>query len=88
MEKVIVYSLPNCSQCEATKTRLKEKNVDFESVDLLSDKSLLTKFKSMGYKTAPIVVHGEDIWNGYQPEKIDSLVSSDNDSSVDEVWDF
>lgn len=84
MEKVVVYSLPNCSQCEATKKRLADKNVDFDSVSLLDHKEQLVRFKSMGHRTAPIVVAGDSVWSGYQPEKIDSLVNTESN----DVWDF
>lgn len=75
MKKVVVYSKPSCPQCDATKRRLKKHGIEFETVDLTQDAESLAKVKSMGHSSAPVVIvnDGEQHWNGYDMEKIDSL---------------
>lgn len=68
---VKVYTQPNCSQCEATKRKLTEKGVEFEVRDITDEDR--EKFSQMGFRSAPIVDTGEDIWAGFRPDKLMTL---------------
>lgn len=72
---VTLYSKPNCVQCAATKFRFQQKHIDFEQVDITKDYGAFEKVKSLGFTQAPVVVSDNDSWSGFQPEKIDSLLS-------------
>ena len=48
---VTVYTLPNCSQCEATKRLLDKKGVSYTVADLDGDK--LVEFKARGHQRRP-----------------------------------
>jgi glutaredoxin-like protein NrdH len=86
--KTTVYSLPDCVQCTATKLYLKKRGVEYDEVNLTQDNDaweLATK--TLGYKSAPVVVvrDGDDNivghWNGFSPEKIEKLLSKNSDES-------
>lgn len=71
--EVVVYSKPNCMQCEQTKKWLEKKGIEFSVVDMSVDADALEKMKQLGYRQAPVVVAGEDHWAGFNPAKINAL---------------
>lgn len=71
--EVVVYSKPNCMQCEQTKKWLEKKGIEFSVVDMSVDAEALEKMKQLGYRQAPVVVAGEDHWAGFNPAKINAL---------------
>lgn len=87
MVKPLIYSKQNCSNCEKTKNKFNILGIDYDIVDISTDREALKKIKAMGFKEAPVVVTGSESWSGYQEHKIlhynDSL---HNDS--DDMWDF
>lgn len=70
---VTVYTLPSCVQCESTKKFLKNKDVQFNVVDMSEDPGALEMVKSLGYQAAPVVIAGEDHWSGFRPDKLSTL---------------
>lgn len=71
--KVIVYTKPQCVQCDATKRALSSSRVEYEARDLTEDPEALKAVKALGYAQAPVVVAGEDHWSGFRPDKIKAL---------------
>ena len=67
-----VYGLPNCVACEATKKALDSKGL-FYSYQQMTDADL-SRFKEMGYLSAPIIeaeLDGQEIrWSGFRPDLI------------------
>ena len=70
---VTVYSLPNCSQCMATKRHMDRKGIEYSEVDLSQHPDKIKEFIELGHSTAPIVTAGEKIWSGYRHSEIESL---------------
>ena len=70
---VIVYSLPNCVQCESTKRMLDRGGVPYDVVDMSKDEEAFNMVKELGYQSAPVVVAGEDHWGGFKIDKITAL---------------
>ena len=68
--KVIVYSTPNCSQCEATGMLLGRYEIPFEKIDVSEDWRKINEFKAKGYMSFPIVIAGESEWSGFRPDLI------------------
>jgi len=64
---VIVYTNPNCVQCEQTKK--------FSVENLQSDDNYekLVEFVNQGFKAAPIVVTDTETWSGYKPDKLGAI---------------
>jgi glutaredoxin-like protein NrdH len=71
---VIVYSNPNCVQCEQTKRFLTLKEIPFESRMIQDSPEVFSLIEEKGYASAPVVVAGEDSWAGFRLDKLNSLV--------------
>ena len=48
--KIIVYSKPNCMQCEFTKRVLREANIDFEVRDVSVSEKALEEVRELNFK--------------------------------------
>jgi len=70
---VTVYTKDNCVQCEATKRHLDKLDIPYSTINITNDISALDKLISLGYRSAPVVVAGNESWAGYVPDKIDKL---------------
>lgn len=70
---VIVYSNPNCVQCEQTKKYLTLKEIPFESKMIEKSPEVHPLIEEKGYTSAPIVVLGEESWSGFRLDKLSSL---------------
>jgi glutaredoxin-like protein NrdH len=71
---VIVYSNPNCQACEQTKRFLTVKGVAFESKMISESPEVFSLIEEKGYKSAPVVVAGEDSWSGFRLDKLSELL--------------
>lgn len=71
----IVYTKPNCVQCNMTKRHMDKIGVKYTTVDITEDSAALDKLIEMGYRAAPVVVTKDDSWTGFQPEKINELAA-------------
>ncbi len=71
-KKVKIYSTPTCIWCEKTKEFLKQKGIEFEDIDVSSDKK---KAKEMidisGQMGVPVIVIGKEVIIGYDQEKLE-----------------
>lgn len=73
-KKVVVYSKPNCVQCNATYRELAKLGVDHTVVDVSQDKEAYEKIIALGYKSVPVVIVDEDShWGGFNSSKIKEL---------------
>jgi glutaredoxin-like protein NrdH len=70
---VIVYTLPDCVQCDMTKKYLERNNIKYSTVDLTQDKEASDKIEELGHKQAPVVVYNNFHWSGFRPDKITAL---------------
>jgi len=61
MSKVIIYTGPSCPYCVAAKTLLKNKNVNFEEINLGEQPDKMNEMlqKSGGRRTVPQIFIGE-----------------------------
>jgi glutaredoxin-like protein NrdH len=71
---VVVYSNPNCVQCEQTKRFLTLKGIEFEAKMIQDSPEIMPLIQEKGYASAPVVVAGEDSWSGFKLDKLNSLV--------------
>jgi glutaredoxin-like protein NrdH len=71
----IVYTKPQCVQCEATKRMMDKLGVEYTTVDIVENPAELDKLIEMGYRAAPVVVADNESWSGFQPDKITTLVA-------------
>lgn len=70
---VTVLSKNSCVQCNATYRLLDKEGVDYEVRNISTDEEALTLAMSLGYKSAPVVIAGENHWSGFRPDKIEEL---------------
>jgi glutaredoxin-like protein NrdH len=72
---VIVYTNPNCVQCEQTKKFLDREGIEYIVENLQSDDNYekLVEFVNQGFKAAPIVVTDTETWSGYKPDKLGAI---------------
>jgi glutaredoxin-like protein NrdH len=72
---VIVYTNPNCVQCEQTKRFLDKEGIEYTVENLQSDDNYekLVEFVNQGFKAAPIVVTDTETWSGFKPDKLGAI---------------
>ena len=71
----VVYTKPECPQCDMTKKMLERADVFYTAVDVTEDPTALWYIKDqLGYLAAPVVVasteSGDVDWNGFRPDLI------------------
>ncbi|MBU1912018.1 MAG: glutaredoxin family protein [Candidatus Omnitrophica bacterium] len=71
MSKITVYSAPSCPWCHALKDFLKEKNIEFEEIDISKDqeksKEMIDKSGQMG---VPVLDIDGEIIVGFDKDAI------------------
>jgi glutaredoxin-like protein NrdH len=72
---VVVYSTQKCGQCKMTYKDLERHNVNYEVIDVSGDEDMMSKLRDMGFKQFPVVMAGEESWNGFRPDKIRALAA-------------
>lgn len=75
VKNIVIYELPNCPQCKATKRFLDKRGIGY-TTESASDNAKTLNQK--GYTTAPVVVTynelGEtDSWSGYNVDKLKGI---------------
>lgn len=71
---VVVYSKPNCMQCNFTKEFLTNNQVEFKEIDITQDAAAMAEVKEMGFQTLPVVVaDGFEPWFGFRPDMLERL---------------
>ncbi len=84
MQPVLIYTTPICGFCHAAKRLLKEKNVNFQEVDVMADPSRRAEMtqKANGGRTVPQIFIGDthvggcdDLYALEQAGKLDALLA-------------
>lgn len=70
-----VYSKPACVQCDMTKKMLDKNGIEYSVVDITQDLSAYDKIVGMGFMSVPVVISGDQSWAGFQPDKINALIT-------------
>ncbi|GEK89046.1 glutaredoxin-like protein NrdH [Alkalibacterium putridalgicola] len=71
---VIVYSKPNCMQCQFTKKYLENKGIPFEEKDVEQNGEAIDEVKKMGFSSLPVVIaEGIEAFNGFRPDILNRL---------------
>ena len=50
-------------------------SIEYSVVDITTDTEAFELVLSKGFKSAPVVITDNDIWSGFNPDKISGLVS-------------
>jgi len=76
---ITVYSTKTCPWCTKVKEYLEGKNIDFEVVDVSTDReAAMEMVKKTGQMGVPVTKIGEKFIVGYNPEAIDEEIAKQN----------
>lgn len=73
---IIIYSKPDCVQCNATYRAFDRQGISYQIIDLTEDEQALNHVKSLGYQQVPVIVAGDEHWSGFHPDKINAVVQA------------
>lgn len=71
----VVYTKPNCVQCDMTKRYMDKNGIEYQTVDITKDDKALQMILEMGFQSAPVVISDRGNWAGFQPDKINLLAA-------------
>lgn len=71
----ILYTKPNCVQCDATKRALAKSGIAHELVDITAEPDARDYLLALGYLQAPVVIAGDQHWSGFRPDRIKALAN-------------
>ena len=75
--KVLIYTLPNCVQCDMTKKQFDNAGVAYELIDLTDHPDTAGALKAdYGFTQAPIVITAGDQWSGFKLERIKGVIQA------------
>ena len=73
---VKVFSTPTCPYCVTLKDYLKDKNIEFEDIDVSADKSQLDEMvEKSGQMGVPVITINDEVIVGFDKEKIDKALN-------------
>jgi len=76
MSEVKVYSTPTCPYCIRLKEYLKQKNINFQNIDVASNKAALDDMiKLTGQMGVPVIVIDGSAIIGFDKENIDAALN-------------
>lgn len=74
-KSVILYSKPNCMQCNFTKQFFEDNNISYELKDVSLSEAVLEEVKNMGFQSLPVVViENQKPFSGFRPDLLESLI--------------
>ncbi|GLE59059.1 glutaredoxin-like protein NrdH [Mycobacteroides chelonae] len=73
---VVVYTKPQCVQCNATYKALDKAGIDYQVIDITEVPEARDHVLSLGYLQAPVVVAGDEHWSGFRPDRIKTLAQA------------
>lgn len=74
--KVTIYSMPTCPYCIRTKVYLKEKNIEFEDIDVsASQEKAQEMIEKSGQMSVPVIFADGKMIIGFDREKIDEALN-------------
>jgi glutaredoxin-like protein NrdH len=68
---IVVWTKPNCVQCESTKRQFDKRGIIYKTRKLTP--KAIERFNQLGLTAAPIVETDSKRWSGFRIEKIKSL---------------
>ncbi|MGQ7373295.1 glutaredoxin-like protein NrdH [Streptococcus suis] len=71
---VTIYSKNDCVQCKMSKKFLDQHNVAYTEINLDEQPEYIEHVKSLGFSAAPVIETENEVFSGFQPAKLKSLV--------------
>lgn len=83
-----VYTTPTCPYCHKLKDWLKEKEIEFEEVDVSKDQEAAKKIiEKSGQMGVPQIEIGEKVIVGFNPEAIEEELKNKESKEADDSGD-
>ena len=74
-----IYSTPSCPYCHLAKEYLKEKNIDFEDINVAEDEqSLKEMVEKSGQMGVPVIDVDGQIMIGFNRAELDKILAKNN----------
>lgn len=70
---VILYSQPGCGPCVGVEKYLERAKIPFEIRNIREDEAAAARVVELGYSGTPVIEHPDGHFNGYNPEKLESI---------------
>lgn len=75
MSKIKIYTTPTCPYCWALKNFLKERDIQFEEIDVSKDeKAAMEMIEKTGQSGVPVLEINDEIVIGFDRERIEELL--------------
>ncbi|HEM4051367.1 TPA: glutaredoxin-like protein NrdH [Streptococcus suis] len=71
---VTIYSKNDCVQCKMSKKFLDQHNVAYTEINLDEQPEYIEHVKGLGFSSAPVIETESEVFSGFQPAKLKSLV--------------
>lgn len=84
----IVFTKPNCTQCNMVKTRLDKAGITYDTRQLGEQTTaVLEEFAAAGHKSAPVVsvYDGTELWDefsGFNPDRLNAAIAAHRDKEA------
>ena len=65
---IIVYSKPDCMQCNFIKKFLEDNGIEHDIIDVTENPDVLEKVKSWGFQSLPVVETPNETFFGFRPD--------------------
>lgn len=75
MKKVTIYTSSTCKYCAMAKDFLKKKGVEYEEKNINTDQKARNDLIRMGFMGVPVIIVGDKVIPGYDPEAIEKALS-------------
>ena len=73
MNKITVYSKPNCHSCEFAKKYLDNKGAKFKEIDVFKDAEALAMLRDKGIAEMPAVDINGEFHTGFRPDVLSKV---------------
>jgi len=70
-----LYSKPGCQPCRMTKRLLESENIPHVVIDVTQTPEALEVVTGLGYQSLPVIVAGDQHWNGFRPDRVKALAA-------------
>ena len=67
MNKITIYSKPNCMACNFSKKYLEDKGIEFKEINVFEDDKALAMLRDKGFSEMPVIDVNGEFHTGFQP---------------------
>lgn len=78
MANIKIYTTPTCPHCKEAKAFLQASNIEYEEVNVLTDRAAMEFLAGKGFMGVPVIAIGEELVQGFDEgvkQKIQAALS-------------